>query len=69
MKINWASFKPVRDQAARLRGDYPAQNAEIEKLRAENERLQDLLREANEKLGENNFWNRIAAPIRGGGRG
>ena len=45
MKINWSFIEPVRDQAARLRGDFTAkseivklaeQQAEIERLREEN---------------------------------
>ena len=52
MKINWSFIEPVRDQAARLRGDFTAkseivklaeQQAEIERLREENAGLRKLL--------------------------
>ena len=52
MKINWSFIEPVRDQAARLRGDLPAQSeivklaeqqAEIEHLREEITRLREVL--------------------------
>ena len=56
MKINWSFIEPVRDQAARLRGDYSAQSAivklaeqqaEIERLREENVRLAALSAKAS----------------------
>ena len=55
MKINWSFIEPVRDQATRLRGDYPAQSAivklaeqqaDIERLREENVRLRNDLKNA-----------------------
>lgn len=77
MKINWDFLQPVQDQATRLRGDYSAQSAivklaeqqaEIEKLREENALLHELLWEARVNLDANNFWNLVAAAIRGGGK-
>lgn len=53
MKINWSFIEPVRDQAARLRGDFIAkseivklaeQQAEIDALKAEVARLREALR-------------------------
>jgi hypothetical protein len=55
MKINWSFIEPVRDQATRLRGDYSAQSAivklaeqqaDIERLREENVRLRNDLKNA-----------------------
>ena len=52
MKINWSFIEPVRDQAARLRGDFSVQSeivklaeqqAEIDRLRKENARLRSIL--------------------------
>ena len=52
MKINWSFIEPVRDQAARLRGDFTVkseivklaeQQVEIERLRKENADLREAL--------------------------
>lgn len=44
MKINWSFIEPVRDQAARLRSDLPAQSAivKLAEQHAEIERLRRL---------------------------
>jgi chromosome segregation ATPase len=58
MKINWSFVKPVRDQAARLRGDYSAQSAivklaeqqaEIDRLRAEKEKAAEEMWKASDQ--------------------
>jgi hypothetical protein len=46
MKINWSFIEPVRDQATRLRGDYPAQSAivKLAEQQAEIECLRECIR-------------------------
>lgn len=54
MKINWSFIEPVRDQAARLRGDFTAKS-EIVKLteqQAEIDALKELIRDLAGDLEE-----------------
>ena len=54
MKINWSFVKPVRDQAARLRGDFHAQSAivNLAEQQAEIDVLKELIRDLAGELEE-----------------
>ncbi len=77
MKINWSFIEPVRDQAARLRGDFTAkseivklaeQQAEIDALKEEVVRLREALKGVIRIADRNTIEFDIArAAIREGG--